>query len=59
MSIKHSLASKARWAKMTDEQKAARMSKISITRWSKINKDTRKKIALSLVAARKQKHVTK
>ena len=54
MTIKHSIASKARWNKLTPEEKYDRMSKAGKARWVGKTKEERREYALKMVKARKK-----
>ncbi len=54
MSIKHSLASKARWAKVPADKRSEQMSKIASIRMKNKTPAERKAIAMGLVRARQE-----
>lgn len=54
MTKKHSVASKARWVKISSEERKKRMSLLAKMRWAKIGKKERRNIALKMVEARKK-----
>jgi hypothetical protein len=55
MSDKHSIASKARWAGVSKEERSARMRAIAITRQAGLNKKQKRDNAMRMVLARKAK----
>jgi hypothetical protein len=57
--IKHSLASKARWKKITKEERKRRMSLLAKKRWAKINAASRTAYAIKMLEKRWKKTSTK
>jgi hypothetical protein len=52
MSLKHSLASKARWANISVEDKKKKMSNVAQNRWNKMSKEERSEYARMMLRAR-------
>jgi hypothetical protein len=55
MSDKHSIASKARWAGVSKEDRSARMRAIAITRQAGLNKKQKRDNAMRMVQAKHDK----
>ena len=59
MSIKHSLASKARWADISPKERSKRMSEIATTRQEKLTTKQKRKNAMIMVEAKRKKALSK